>query len=90
MTRVTSPPYITVTRVRARVTVIWDLGVTCVIALIMGVASCSPTPIQEQSFCGAAQPIVIAKEDKLTSVTLRSIIGHNEKGAKLCGWIPPK
>jgi hypothetical protein len=52
--------------------------------------SCSPTPAAEPGFCHLARPIVIAKEDKLTSVTLRSIIGHNEKGAKLCGWIPPK
>ncbi len=60
------------------------------LVLLLSLASCSPKPVVEQSFCTAAQPIVIAKEDKLTSVTLRSIIGHNEKGAKLCGWIPPK
>jgi hypothetical protein len=31
----------------------------------------------------------MAKADKLTDQTARSIVGHNEVGAKLCGWKPP-
>lgn len=42
-----------------------------------------------QTFCTIAQPIPFDKADVVTARTERLIIGHNEKGRKLCGWKPP-
>lgn len=42
-----------------------------------------------QAFCTAAKPIYFDKGDKVSKQTERAIIGHNEVGAKLCGWKPP-
>lgn len=56
--------------------------------LMLMLAGCvASTP--QQSFCGAARPITLAKADKLTPETLRAIVGHNEIGERLCGWKAP-
>jgi hypothetical protein len=39
-----------------------------------------------QMFCDIASPTYLSKDDKLTPVTLRKVLGDNEKGARLCGW----
>ena len=42
------------------------------------------------SFCSIAKPIRPAKEtvDNLTDAEVAALLGHNKKGAKLCGWKP--
>lgn len=41
-----------------------------------------------KDFCSVAQPIRIAKGDKITPGTADQIIAHNRRGQKLCGWKP--
>lgn len=40
------------------------------------------------SFCDIARPIRPTTEqiDQLTDEQVRQLLGHNEKGARLCGW----
>ena len=42
------------------------------------------------SFCDLAKPIRLSPEqiDKLTDEQVRQVLGHNQRGAKLCGWKP--
>lgn len=38
------------------------------------------------SLCVVESPIYLDRSDVLTTPTLRAVIAHNERGAKLCGW----
>ena len=38
------------------------------------------------SFCAVSRPILLDPGDVLTRDSLRAIVGHNERGANLCGW----
>lgn len=38
--------------------------------------------------CDWTRPIYIAREDVLTDSTARTILTHNQTGARLCGWKP--
>lgn len=57
---------------------------------ILSLTACETSgPGPSQAFCSAAKPIFFDKADRMTKETERKIIGHNEVGAKLCGWKPP-
>lgn len=58
-------------------------------AMLSLLTMCASGPDHSQTFCTAGRPIYLSKDDKLTKETSRAIIGHNEVGAKLCGWKPP-
>jgi hypothetical protein len=42
------------------------------------------------SFCDLAKPLRLSHDqvDHLTDDQVRQFLGHNERGAKLCGWKP--
>ena len=46
-------------------------------------------PATSQAFCGIAKPIYLDKGDEVSDRTARAVVGHNEVGARLCGWQPP-
>ncbi len=59
------------------------------LAILMLTSCATGGPASSQSYCSIAKPIYIDKADKLTTPTLRAIVGHNEVGAKLCDWKAP-
>ena len=42
------------------------------------------------SFCAISSPIRLSGEtvDRLTDAEVKDILARNEKGRKLCGWVP--
>jgi len=55
---------------------------------LLALASCQTVPAS--GFCDIAKPIRLSPEqiDKLTDEQVRQVLGHNQRGAKLCGWKP--
>lgn len=41
---------------------------------------------QDGDFCALAHPIYLDKQDRLTPVTARTILKHDETGRVMCGW----
>lgn len=56
--------------------------------MLVVLAACSTAP-EGQTFCSAARPILLDRQDKLTKGTLQAIVALNETGVKLCGWQRP-
>ncbi|WP_241301210.1 hypothetical protein [Burkholderia cenocepacia] len=38
--------------------------------------------------CNWTKPIYLDKTDVLSDATARAVLGHNQAGAKVCGWKP--
>lgn len=57
------------------------------VGLILMLVGCQTTG---GSFCSVARPIRLTKEviATLTDTQVASILAHNRKGQKLCGWKP--
>ncbi len=58
-----------------------------ILALLIAVAGCQTT---KGTFCQISSPIRLSSEavDALSDSEVNTILAHNEKGAKLCGWKP--
>lgn len=52
---------------------------------LLTLAACSATG-GAGSFCLTARPIYVDRADAFTPETARALLGHNETGARLCGW----
>lgn len=59
------------------------MGKALVLALLL--AGCTTA---RGSFCDISKPIRLTPEqvDQLTDTQVAEILGHNEKGRKICGW----
>jgi len=59
-------------------------AVICSAVLLAGCA----TEVSLRTDCDWAVPIRPSTRDQLTDGTARQILGHNETGAEVCGWLP--
>ena len=57
------------------------------LALVVALASCQTT---KGSFCEISQPIRLSAQAvaALSDAEVKSLLAHNRKGQKLCGWKP--
>jgi len=57
--------------------------------LALALSGCSSLGAETQTrdFCRLAKPIYVGKPDYFTDQTARQILGHNELGHSLCGWL---
>jgi hypothetical protein len=54
--------------------------------MVMLASGCATSGAAISDFCAVARPIFISVEDRLSDLTARQILDHNEKGAAMCAW----
>lgn len=57
------------------------------VALLISLAACQTT---RGSFCAVSSPIRVSAQaiNALSDAEVKTILAHNRKGQKLCGWKP--
>ena len=60
------------------------IGITLAVMTLLFISGCTISGAGDN--CAGWKPILVHEDDRMTPLTERQILDHNEHGAAECGW----